>query len=126
MAGEATATNGFDLCPVGDRHADPGSERRLVWERSQEAWEEVVLSACKGVGLLPERARQIGAPGDINDQMLRRIRDSTVVVADVTGANPNVTCTSLGFVTAGLSSRFNLESLGVFPLTLRCNHWNVT
>lgn len=90
MTSTPAVTNCFVICPIGDKHAELGNEKRLIWERSQVVWEEVIFPACGGVGLEPIRSDQISEPGDITEQILRRIRDSTVVIADLTGANANV------------------------------------
>ena len=52
--------------------------------------EEVIEPACNALGLESLRADQITRTGEIPEQIFRQIRDSHVVIADLTGANSNV------------------------------------
>jgi len=80
----------FVIGPIGDKDAEPGSDRRKAYEDAVQILEEVIKPACDVCGLRTERADRITTPGDINEQVCRYIRDSHVVIADLTGANPNV------------------------------------
>jgi len=80
----------FVIGPIGDRLAPHGSEERLRYEEALEVYEEVILPACKAVGLQPVRADEISQAGDITTQVFRRLRDDDIVIADVSDGNPNV------------------------------------
>lgn len=80
----------FVISPIGNKNAEIGTPAREIWENSIQTWEEVIHPACLGVGLTAIRADQINEVGEITDQIFRYLRDSHVVIADLTGANPNV------------------------------------
>jgi hypothetical protein len=80
----------FVIGPIGDRHGDPGTEAREIWEQAIEIFEEVILPACSAFGLRPLRADQISQPGEIPEQIFQHLHDDDVVIADLTGANANV------------------------------------
>ncbi|GLW53283.1 hypothetical protein [Kitasatospora phosalacinea] len=86
----ASALSCFVIGPIGDRHRDCGSPERLAYEEALEVYEKVVLPACGSVGLEPTRADLIAQPGEITEQVCRHVMHADVVVADVTGGNPNV------------------------------------
>jgi hypothetical protein len=81
----------FVIGPIGSELAPIGSEARTRYEDSMQVWEEIILPACKEVGLeTPVRADQLARAGEITEQIFRRLRNDDVVIADVTDANPNV------------------------------------
>jgi len=80
----------FIIGPIGDRDEPHGSPRRIVYEEAVQVLEEVIEPACNALGLEPLRADQITRAGEIPEQIFRQVRDSHVVIADLTGANPNV------------------------------------
>ncbi|MFD1710376.1 hypothetical protein FVQ98_03965 [Ottowia sp. GY511] len=80
----------FVIGPIGDKDAESGSPARIAYERAIEVLEEIIEPACKFCGLQSVRADQISRTGEINDQIFRRLRDAYLVIADVSGANPNV------------------------------------
>lgn len=80
----------FVIGPIGDRQAAFGSEERLQYEQSIQTWDYVIKPACEALGLNPVRADMIAEPGEITEQVCRHLRDDEVVIADVTGGNPNV------------------------------------
>lgn len=53
-------------------------------------WEKVFEPACETLTLRPIRADKIAEPGEIPEQIFLYLRDSLVVIADVTEGNPNV------------------------------------
>lgn len=53
-------------------------------------WEKVFEPACETLTLRPIRADKIAEPGEIPEQIFLHLRDSPVVIADVTEGNPNV------------------------------------
>ncbi|WP_146243508.1 hypothetical protein [Curtobacterium sp. MCLR17_034] len=88
---EATEANSvFVIGPIGSKFAAYGSPAREVYETALEVYEKVILPACEKFSLSPVRADQIAATGEINEQIFRHLRDDDVVIADLTGANPNV------------------------------------
>lgn len=80
----------FVIGPIGDWGAPINSPERLAFEHSQRRMDYVVIPACKAHGLIPVRADNISEAGEITEQVFRRLRDSDLVIADVTGGNPNV------------------------------------
>lgn len=80
----------FVIGPIGSKLATHGSDARQTWEDALQTWEEVILPACRIVGLDPVRADGLANAGDITEQIFRRLRDDSVVIADLTGANANV------------------------------------
>lgn len=61
-------------------------ERKLA-----DDWLEVIVEpVCRSMGIAFERADRITAPGRINDQVAKRLLTSDLVIADLTGLNPNV------------------------------------
>lgn len=83
-------TTCFVICPIGDQHADFGKPERIVWEESIALWEKVILPACNRLGVEPLRSDKISKTGEIPEQVFRHLRDSDLVIADLTGGNPNV------------------------------------
>jgi hypothetical protein len=80
----------FIIGPIGDRNAEIGSENRTRYEEAIQVYEHVIQPSCDAVGLRPIRADHLSRPGEIAEQVFRLLRDSPVVVADLSGANPNV------------------------------------
>ena len=80
----------FVIGPIGDKDADPGSPGRRSYEEAIQVFEEVIEPACLGYGIRPIRADHIARTGEIPEQIFRYLRDAHLVIADLTGANPNV------------------------------------
>jgi hypothetical protein len=80
----------FVIGPIGDEHAPIGSPDRTRYEKSLEVWERIVEPACLGQDLNPIRADKVARVGEITEQVFTLIRDADLVIADVTGGNPNV------------------------------------
>jgi hypothetical protein len=80
----------FVIGPIGDKFAEAGSEKRELWENSIRIMEEVIEPACREFGIAPIRSDLISEPGEIPEQVFELLRDSEIVIADVTGGNPNV------------------------------------
>lgn len=80
----------FVIGPIGDKSAVDGSPERLAFEEGIQVFEEVISPACTAFGLEPVRADMIARSGEIPEQIFRQLRDCAVVIADLTGANPNV------------------------------------
>ena len=78
----------FIACPIG---ADDSVERA----RSDDLMKYVIYPTVKELlGVPPEqatvRADRMGEPGRITTQILRELIEADVVIADLTGTNPNV------------------------------------
>lgn len=80
----------FVIGPIGDEDAPRESERYLDYERALQVLHEVIKPACVAHGITVIRADEITKVGEINEQVYRLLRDSPLVIADLTGANPNV------------------------------------
>jgi hypothetical protein len=80
----------FVIGPIGDKDAEDGSPARLAYEEGIQVFEEVIAPACIAFGLEAVRADMISRTGEIPEQIFRQLRDCPVVIADLTGANPNV------------------------------------
>ena len=55
-----------------------------------QMWEEVVEPACSQFDLRLLRADKLAEPGEITEQIFVLLRDADVVIADLSGGNPNV------------------------------------
>lgn len=80
----------FVIGPIGNSYAAHGSPERAAYEHHLEVFEEVISPACEKFGITALRADGIASPGDINEQICRHVIESDLVVADVSGGNPNV------------------------------------
>ncbi|MGX9726858.1 MAG: hypothetical protein ACTFAK_05935 [Candidatus Electronema sp. VV] len=80
----------FVIGPIGDRDESHGSPRRIIYEEGIQVLEQIIEPACTALGLEVLRADQITRTGEIPEQIFRQIRDAHIVIADLTGANPNV------------------------------------
>ncbi|SDZ32896.1 hypothetical protein [Herbiconiux ginsengi] len=80
----------FVIGPIGSKFAPIGDPARDIYEDALDVFEKVVRPACVAFGLDPVRADQIAATGEITEQVFRRLRDDEVVIADLSGGNPNV------------------------------------
>ena len=83
-------TNCFVIAPIGDKDAEIGSAAREIWENTVELFEEVIQPACNAFGLEPIRADRIARTGEIPEQICMHLKNDEVVIADLTGGNPNV------------------------------------
>lgn len=80
----------FVIGPIGDKDAEGGSAARLAYEEGIQVFEDVIAPACTAFGLEAVRADMISRTGEIPEQIFRQLRDCPFVIADLTGANPNV------------------------------------
>jgi hypothetical protein len=83
-------TRCFVIGPIGDKFAPIGSEGRKRYEDAIQVYEHVIFPACKANGLDPVRADGIAKAGEITEQIFRHLIEDEVVIADVSGGNPNV------------------------------------
>lgn len=75
--------NCFVIAPIGE----DGSEVR---QRSDWVLESIIRPAVEPLGYRPIRGDQISEPGDVMRQVVERVVNDPLVVADLTGSNPNV------------------------------------
>ncbi|MFI8487402.1 hypothetical protein [Streptomyces rubrogriseus] len=80
----------FVIGPIGNKFAPVGDPGRQAYEDSLQVFEEVIQAACQQVGIEPVRADQIAVAGEITEQVFRHLVEDDVVIADVSGGNPNV------------------------------------
>ena len=73
----------FVIAPIGG----PDSDTR---KRSDQVLKHLIAPAVEPRGYKTLRADQIAEPGMITPQIIDRVRDSDLVVADLAGRNPNV------------------------------------
>jgi hypothetical protein len=73
----------FVIAPIGE----PDSDTR---KRSDKILKHVITPATNECGYKPLRADQISEPGIITRQIIQHIIDDPLVIADLTGRNPNV------------------------------------
>jgi hypothetical protein len=93
MSSDSELGNGktcFVVGPIGSRLDPRGTDGRLRYEEALQMWENVFEPACDQFDLRPIRADKIADPGEIPEQIFLHLRDSDLVIADVTGGNANV------------------------------------
>ena len=73
----------FVISPIGEQ----GSDTR---KRADQVLKYVIKPAVKECGYTAKRADEIGQPGIITNQIIQRVIDDDLIVADLTGGNPNV------------------------------------
>jgi len=73
----------FVICPIGD----PNSQTR---QNSDKVLNFIVRPALQKSGLVAVRSDEIASPGQITTQIINHILKAKLVVADLTGHNPNV------------------------------------
>ncbi|GAB1338987.1 hypothetical protein ACE1SV_55770 [Streptomyces sp. E-15] len=80
----------FVVGPIGDPYAAHHSPEREAYEHHLGIFEQVIAPACERYGITAVRADGIAHAGDINEQICRHVIESDLVIADVSGGNPNV------------------------------------
>jgi hypothetical protein len=80
---ETPKKNCFVICPIG---SDGGETRR----RSDKLLKYVIRPILELEGFVVERADQLSQPGIITNQIVRKILDCDILVADLSEGNPNV------------------------------------
>lgn len=83
MRGDMSEKFCFVISPIGTE----GSSERL---RSDQVLKHIISPAAIECGYRPVRADQISEPGLITSQVIQHIADDPLVIADLTGRNPNV------------------------------------
>jgi hypothetical protein len=72
----------FVIAPIGMAGSD-------VRQRSDLIFEHVITPGVSRFGYVPVRADMIAEPGLITNQVIQRVVQDQLVVADISGANPN-------------------------------------
>ncbi|WP_399933782.1 hypothetical protein [Streptomyces kanamyceticus] len=80
----------FVIGPIGDAYAAHGTPERESYEHHLGIFEQVIAPACAKYEIDAVRADGIAHAGDINEQICRHVIESDLVIADVSGGNPNV------------------------------------
>lgn len=78
-----TTKDCFVIAPIGEAESD-------TRKRSDQILNHVISPAAKECGYKATRADQISEPGMITSQVIQRIVDDPLVIADLTERNPNV------------------------------------
>jgi len=73
----------FVISPIGEPESD-------IRKRSDQVFKHIISPAVEPLGYKPLRADQISKPGIITSQVMQHVIDSPLVIADLTGHNPNV------------------------------------
>jgi nucleoside 2-deoxyribosyltransferase len=82
MGGNATGV-AYVICPIGPPQSD-------IRARSDEIFDHIIAPVVKALHLVPDRSDKDASPGSITAAIVRSILDARVVIADLTGHNPNV------------------------------------
>ncbi|MFJ5228795.1 hypothetical protein ACIQBJ_02740 [Kitasatospora sp. NPDC088391] len=88
--GPDTPRQCFVIGPIGNPYAAHGSPERDAYEHHLTIFEQVIAPACEKFDVTALRADDIADAGDINEQICRHVIGSDLVIADVSGGNPNV------------------------------------
>lgn len=83
MAKEKDASICFVIAPIGKE----GSDTRI---RSDQVLKHIITPAAKDCGYEPMRADQLSEPGLITSQVIQHVVEDPLVIADLSGWNPNV------------------------------------
>lgn len=73
----------FVICPIGAAGSD-------IRARSDDLFDHLIVPICKEEGIVAERAIDASRPGDITRQIIDDILTKDLVIADISGHNPNV------------------------------------
>ncbi len=67
-----------------------GQDNSTTRKRSDDLLEYIIRPVVEGLGMIAQRADEIGHPGNITSQVVRKLVESKMVIADLTDRNPNV------------------------------------
>jgi len=73
----------FVIAPIGEPESD-------IRKRSDQILKHIIVPAVEKCGYIPLRADQISEPGIITSQVIQHTVEDPLVIADLTGRNPNV------------------------------------
>jgi HEAT repeat protein len=75
--------NCFVIAPIGEENSD-------IRRRSDQVLKHIIKPAAEACGYKATRADEIDKPGLITSQVIQRVITDPMVIADLTGTNPNV------------------------------------
>jgi hypothetical protein len=78
-----TKKKAFLICPIGEEASE-------VRQRSDKILKHIIIPVCDRVRYKIERADMLDQPGLITNQIVKKIIDADLIIADLTGQNPNV------------------------------------
>lgn len=73
----------FVVSPIGD----PGSDIR---KNADQLYQHIIKPVCEKCGFVAERVDEFNTSGSITQEILDALNDYDLVIADLTGHNPNV------------------------------------
>jgi len=73
----------FVICPIGERES-------AIRARSDDLYEHLIRPLAEQAGYRAERVIDNDRPGDITTKIVGDIIEADIIVADITGHNPNV------------------------------------
>ena len=73
----------FVIAPIGEPESD-------IRKRSDQVLKHIIRPVVESCGYKAVRADEIAEPGIITNQIIRHVVDTPLVIADLTGQNPNV------------------------------------
>jgi hypothetical protein len=79
----STKKNCFIISPIGEEVSE-------IRKRADQVFKHILTPAAQSCGYDPIRADKISEPGIITSQVIQHIVDDPLVIADLTGMNPNV------------------------------------
>lgn len=80
----------FVIAPIGEEGSD-------IRRRSDQVFKHIIAPAAKDCGYETIRADKISEPGIITSQVILHLVEDALVIADLTGRNPNVFYELAGF-----------------------------
>ena len=75
------------ICFVVTAIGESGTETR---DRADEVFSYLIVPVCEELGYKPVRVDQVDAVDNINETIITHLKTAPMVVADMTGHNPNV------------------------------------
>ena len=79
----STKKNCFIISPIGEEASE-------IRKRADQVLKHILTPTAQACGYEPIRADKISEPGIITSQVIQHIVDDPLVIADLTGMNPNV------------------------------------
>ena len=83
MVDETTKKRCFVICPIGERDSP-------IRHRSDDIFKHLIQPIAEQLGYVAERVNDNDRPGDITSKIVGDIIEADVIIADITGHNPNV------------------------------------
>ncbi|MFD4537940.1 hypothetical protein ACFWNL_15545 [Kitasatospora sp. NPDC058397] len=80
----------FVIGPTGEPRTEIGSPTQQARATALPVFETIVEPACARLGIGPVRSDQISRTGEITEQVCRQLLAADLVIADVSGGNPDV------------------------------------